>query len=79
MLSSANRFVSVGSNMTLKQAKAAFACGDIVLVDKHPNQLSIQFITRTSDLYFVVTASGKIRRFKDRMDLDLAICSIKGL
>lgn len=68
----------VGHDMTVKEAKAAFARGDIVWVSKHPHQLSIQFFSRTSDLFHVVNASGSIRRFKDRMSLDLALLTIKG-
>jgi len=64
--------------MTIKDAKAAYELGDIVWVGKHPNQLSTQFFSRTSDLFHVVNASGKIRRFKDQMSLDLALLTIKG-
>ena len=68
----------VGRDMTIKEAKAAYERGDILWAGKHPHQLSIQFFSRTSDLFHVVNSSGKIRQFKDQMSLDLALLTIKG-
>jgi hypothetical protein len=78
-MSASERYASVGFDMTLQQAKAAYESGEIVWVGKNPHQLSIQFFSRTSDLFHVVDTSGKIRRFKDQMSLELALLTIKGL
>ncbi len=67
-------------DLTEKECKAAFAAKKVIWVQANPNDMSIIFFTNTSDKGYVVRKKGgAVKRYKDRMDRDIAISIIKGI
>lgn len=68
------------NDLTEKECKQAFSSGKVLLVQANPNDMSIEFITHTSDRGLIVRKQGgAVKRYKNNFDRDLAIAIIKGL
>lgn len=69
----------IDCDLTEKECKAAFAAKKVLWVQANPNDMSIIFLTDTSDKGYVVSKKGgAVKRYKNNIDRDLAISIIKG-
>ncbi len=67
-------------DLTMRECRRAFSRGEIAIVQAHPHQLAIMFLTNKGDKGLIVTSgAGRLKRFKNLIDLHHAICWIKGL